>query len=282
MALNMPTFYKRTASAIVFGAAMLSGLLINDHFIFTWLTGLINFLCLREYFILMRAAEGEHARWPIWLPVAMQFIAVYLIIVFSPHGAGPYGGTLWAGFKLLPLAAPAILLGATLFPRHGLRAALHAFGGILYITLPMILLGKLREYDHILPIAIIVMIWINDTMAYIVGSFIGKTPFSPISPKKTWEGTGGGALLTIIAAGIYGSLPVIYNIRGAGILHWVMIALIVAVTGTLGDLFESKLKRIAGVKDSGNIMPGHGGALDRFDSLLIAIPFVYVYYAVAM
>ena len=278
MALNMPTFYKRTGSAIVFAAIMLTGLLWNDPYVFNWLMCIINLLCLREYFMLMRSIDRE-AHWPGWLPLVVQIIAFFFIIVFSPLGSNPMAAPLWTVFKLVPMTAAAILLGAALFPRSGLRAALYSFGGLLYITLPLILFGRLRMYDYVLPIAVVGMVWINDTMAYIVGSFIGKTPFSPISPKKTWEGTAGGALLTVIAAGIYGSLPVIYNIEGAGKLHWIMIALIVATTGTLGDLFESKLKRMADVKDSGNIMPGHGGALDRFDSIIIAIPFEYVYYS---
>jgi phosphatidate cytidylyltransferase len=130
----------------------------------------------------------------------------------------------------------------------------------------------MREKSLLLPLGLILLIWINDTMAYIVGSFIGKTPFSSISPKKTWEGTIGGALLTIIAAGIWGYFGNYYTI-----LDWIALSLCASIAGTLGDLFESKLKRLAGVKDSGNFMPGHGGALDRFDSLLVATPFAFCY-----
>ena len=117
--------------------------------------------------------------------------------------------------------------------------------------------------------------WINDTMAYIVGSLIGKTPFSPISPKKTWEGTIGGIVLcvTVVAIASY-YIPVLRDIR---FIHWFMISTIASVAGTFGDLLESKLKRMAVVKDSGSIMPGHGGFLDRFDSLLVAAPFVWLY-----
>jgi phosphatidate cytidylyltransferase len=184
---------------------------------------------------------------------------------------------LWAAFRVLPVVPPLLLLLCSLFVKNSLKALLQASGGLFYITMPMILLCSLREQSFTLPIALIVMIWVNDTMAYIVGSFIGKTPFSPISPKKTWEGTAGGALLTIIAATTYGHLA-----TEDPIYHWIMLALLTTVAGTLGDLLESKLKRLAEVKDSGNIMPGHGGALDRFDSLLVAIPFVYVYYTLCM
>jgi phosphatidate cytidylyltransferase len=161
---------------------------------------------------------------------------------------------------------------------------------IIYIIMPVIMmlsLGLLSGvyiagpgtsfliYSPLLPCAIIFSIWINDTMAYIVGSLIGKTPFSKISPKKTWEGTGGGAILCVVVIGILGS--VIPAARHIAVYHWIAIAAICAVFGTMGDLLESKIKRMANVKDSGSFMPGHGGFLDRFDSLLIATPVVWLY-----
>lgn len=130
-------------------------------------------------------------------------------------------------------------------------------------------------FTPLIPCAIIFSIWINDTMAYVVGSMIGKTPFSKISPKKTWEGTGGGAILCVVVIAILGS--VIPAAKGVSVYHWIAIAAICAVFGTIGDLLESKIKRLAGVKDSGSFMPGHGGFLDRFDSLLLATPFVWAY-----
>lgn len=154
--------------------------------------------------------------------------------------------------------------------------------GVAYITLPILLMIDLLlissnpkispvEYYPVIPCAIIFSIWINDTMAYIVGSLIGKTPFSKISAKKTWEGTIGGAVLCISVIALFSRL---FNFN---ILFFTIIAAICALFGTLGDLLESKLKRMAQVKDSGSLMPGHGGFLDRFDSLLIATPFVWLY-----
>lgn len=169
--------------------------------------------------------------------------------------------------------------------------------GLLYITLPVLLMidlgfpntnhwlyqkGYQDAFDYVpaIPCLIIFSIWINDTMAYIVGSFIGKTPFSKISPKKTWEGTIGGAVLCVLAMGyiiaplVYKNLTIVSSVHHS---HWFIIAAICAIFGTYGDLLESKLKRLAGVKDSGTFMPGHGGFLDRFDSLLLATPFVWLY-----
>lgn len=154
--------------------------------------------------------------------------------------------------------------------------------GLIYITLPVGLLLYMRignsiRYDDallkVIPCGIIFSIWINDTMAYIVGSLIGKTPLSKISPKKTWEGTIGGAVLCVVTISLIGNATGFYNFK-----TWIVIATCCAVFGTLGDLLESKLKRMANVKDSGTLMPGHGGFLDRFDSMLIATTFVGLYY----
>lgn len=159
-------------------------------------------------------------------------------------------------------------------------AALLPFG-LLYITLPLLLFivcgfplwhakGAINNpqeladhYSPVIPCGIILSIWVNDTMAYIVGSFAGKTPLTTISPKKTWEGTLGGAFLCVLIITLIGAATKYYRYT-----DWLIIATCCALFGTLGDLLESKLKRMAGVKDSGTFMPGHGGFLDRFDSLL--------------
>jgi len=158
-----------------------------------------------------------------------------------------------------------------------------------YIVMPMLMMMRLgihvtvypgasettTAYNPLLPCVAILSIWINDTMAYVVGSWIGKTPFSKISPKKTWEGTIGGAVLSVVVMGLLGYLlPAAHQLP---VIHRICLAAICSVFGTLGDLLESKLKRMAGIKDSGSFMPGHGGFLDRFDSLLIALPFVWLY-----
>ncbi len=174
-----------------------------------------------------------------------------------------------------------------IFGRKYIRYSLF---GLLYITLPILMLIDLRmkggdhadmrytSYGITIPIAIIFSIWVNDTMAYLVGSVIGKTPFSKISPKKTWEGTIGGAVLCVLAIGFI--FPLLANQFFTPLPNtatYFIIAGLCAIFGTMGDLFESKLKRLANIKDSGTIMPGHGGFLDRFDSLLFAAPVVWIY-----
>jgi phosphatidate cytidylyltransferase len=153
--------------------------------------------------------------------------------------------------------------------------------GLAYITISffaithlasahwVVVLGTTQYY--VLPILVIVSIWINDTMAYIVGSFIGKTPLSVVSPKKTWEGTIGGALLAVVVVVLLGR-----SLTGLTYQALIIVSATSAIMGTIGDLIESKFKRMADVKDSGNIMPGHGGFFDRFDSLLLAGPCVWL------
>lgn len=271
MALNWPTFFTRLGSAIVFCIVMMAGLLTKD-WAFAALAAIIQALCLREYFRLMAKIYPD-AWQPSWLMPLVQIISLALLatvyLVYN-HDAGLITGkALWPGLLCLPVL---LLMMAVLSKKTGLQAVLQAITGMLYISLPMVLLVYMYHQSFVLPLALILMIWMNDTMAYLVGSFIGKTPFSPISPKKTWEGTAGGAILTIAGAAVWGHYTSYYHMT-----DWMALALCAAVAGTAGDLLESKLKRMADVKDSGAMMPGHGGALDRFDSLLVAAPFAFCY-----
>ncbi len=178
---------------------------------------------------------------------------------------------------------------------YGEKYLSYSLLGLIYITMPVLMMIQMRhagifykdgsdfiiaDIGYIIPCGIIFSIWINDTMAYLVGSFIGKTPLTKISPKKTWEGTIGGIILCVVAIGLLYPLFVSkYSSDIPFIIteHWFIIAALCAIFGTLGDLLESKIKRMADVKDSGSFMPGHGGFLDRFDSLLVAVPAVWLY-----
>lgn len=159
----------------------------------------------------------------------------------------------------------------------------------LYIALPFSLLNVLAfrqnsmgiiSYSYLLPLSVFVFLWINDTGAYLCGSLLGRHKLFPrISPGKSWEGSiGGGILVVLIAVGLH-YLTEQYGINDSGLsaAGWAGMGLTVVVFGTWGDLIESLFKRTLGIKDSGNILPGHGGMLDRFDSSLLAIPAVVVY-----
>ncbi|MDH4404320.1 MAG: phosphatidate cytidylyltransferase [Flavobacterium sp.] len=156
-----------------------------------------------------------------------------------------------------------------------------------YITLPFIFITKIsfgiKDYNPKIIIGLFILIWTNDTFAYIIGKSIGKHKlFEKISPKKTVEGFFGGLIFSIFV----GYLISMYLIkpseqfRDKSILIWTIIATIVGVIGTIGDLIESKFKRVAGVKDSGKIMPGHGGVLDRLDSVIFVAPFIFLFYKI--
>lgn len=263
--MNWNTFFTRAGTAVVFAIIMLAGLLGPGSFFFA-LFLLVQFICLKEYFVLLKKINPD-TEYSLGLQVLVQACSALLLLLSSTliEQTKPL-------FPILLFIPAFILLWQSLSPKGNINKAFQSFGALLYIALPFALLMLMREKSLLIPLGLILLIWINDTMAYIVGSFIGKTPFSAISPKKTWEGTIGGALLTVIAAGIFGCFSSYYSVQ-----DWIVLSLCASIAGTLGDLFESKLKRLAEVKDSGSFMPGHGGALDRFDSLLLATPFAFCY-----
>ena len=156
-----------------------------------------------------------------------------------------------------------------------------------YIILPFVFITKIsfgiNDYNPKIIIGLFILIWTNDTFAYIVGKSIGRTKlFEKISPKKTIEGFLGGILFAILAGYLISKYYIKANpeFSDRSILIWTSIAVIVGIAGTIGDLIESKFKRIAGVKDSGNIMPGHGGILDRLDSVIFVAPIIFLFYQI--
>ena len=155
----------------------------------------------------------------------------------------------------------------------------------LYIALPFSMLNVLAfpqagSYSFVYPLSVFVFLWMNDTGAYLCGSLLGRHKLFPrVSPGKSWEGSVGGGLLVVGIAMLIWWLLNRYSVGQANLnmLHWVGLGLTVVIFGTWGDLVESLFKRTLGIKDSGNILPGHGGMLDRFDSSLLAIPAAVVY-----
>ncbi|WP_416440209.1 phosphatidate cytidylyltransferase [Phnomibacter sp. MR] len=283
MALNTAVFKTRALSAIVFVIIMLGGLLWN-HWSFLLLFSIIHVGCWWEYFNLQEKIQQTHYSWLERVGLILMGFSILLAVCGRAFQIQGYG---LAANTIIPVSAAGIVLFLYgLFTSRQpvkIQAIIVVFAGLLYISGAWAFMLLLRQtfmmfkgnflfidFGFTYPILLIASIWINDTMAYIVGSMIGKTPLSKISPKKTWEGTIGGALLAVVVVtGVAFWLKADWKITAA-------IAATAAVTGTLGDLFESFLKRRAGVKDSGNMMPGHGGFLDRFDSLLIATPFVWL------
>ena len=284
MALNKEVFRTRALSAVVFVVIMLAGLLWN-HWSFLVLFTIIHFGCWWEYINLIEKIHGVVIN--RFIRFGFMFSGFGIVLSFCGEAFAINGFGLKENLCLPFTVAGFILLVIGIFQKQ--QFSLKAFGvaalGWLYISLCWGLMMDLRQegmvfkgtvlfadFGKILPIILIASIWINDTMAYIVGSFIGKTPFSKISPKKTWEGTIGGAMLCVVAMGLAAHYLFSFNWHIS-----IAIPLIAAIFGTAGDLLESKIKRMANVKDSGTMMPGHGGFMDRFDSLLLATPLVWIY-----
>jgi phosphatidate cytidylyltransferase len=280
MALNLQTLKTRALTAVVFVLVMCGGLFYNQ-WSFLGLFGVIMVGCLVEFHQLMGKINATYAGAPMIFKSQNIIGSIWVLLVIAGKGTLYQALPLryWATVVVYILVIVSLITLLFYRTKLGYPVSLYATSGILYITIPIAMMIHL--YDHsiqffkgphwVLPMTIIASIWINDTMAYLVGSLIGKTPLSPISPKKTKEGTYGGAVLAVIAVTLAG-----HYIWGLPLKTLMAVSLTSAIAGTLGDLLESKIKRTAGVKDSGNFMPGHGGFLDRFDSLLIAIPAVWV------
>ena len=146
--------------------------------------------------------------------------------------------------------------------------------GLLYISVPFYFLNRLiflnGAYSYEVIIGLLLLIWADDVGAYFSGSFFGKTKlFSRISPKKSWEGVAGGAALALLIA-----WGLTFIFKDLAPWQWALFAVTVVIAGTYGDLIESMLKRTLSIKDSGDAIPGHGGFLDRFDSLIYSVPFI--------
>ena len=281
MAFNWQTFRTRALTAIVFVVIMMAGLLYN-RWSFFLLFSVVHFGAWTEYQKLVGRFNPDYQK--ISAPHRYGImIGGWCLMLFFTNDTLAIGSIIltqvgfWIGIAFM------ILLPVIMFWESKpvfLKNIFYSLFGLLYLSLPLALLMDLRtkweeasyQLAMTIPLLIIFSLWINDTMAYIVGSLIGKTPLSKVSPKKTWEGTAGGVLLTILAISLIAHFTQRINVTDAAIMSG-----LVAVTGTFGDLFESKLKRMAGVKDSGAIMPGHGGFLDRFDSLLFAVVAVWFY-----
>lgn len=279
MALKFKSLLTRTLTAAVFVGVLLSCILFN-YFSFSILFFVVSVWGLYEFY---QIAEKLGAQ-PYKATGIICGALIYSLNVL--YNTNP--------FFFNPVHAVAAILFfvlvVALFSKHEkpVQDAMYTIAGVIYAVLPFILLNdivclqklvcapppaQLYNYNPHFILGPILLIWANDTFAYLCGSLLGKHKlFERISPGKTWEGSIGGAILTM--ASVYLIAQWYHELSYSS---WLAVAAIVIVFGTIGDLVESMLKRQAGIKDSGRIMPGHGGVLDRFDSLLFASPFVYLY-----
>ena len=261
----MKEILVRSASGLVFISIIISSFLGGP-----WYVGaaflLFSLLAALEYVKLAKLqSQGT------WFAIAT--LTIYILSFLVAVGE--------ASFELLWLAVPIMIItafGEILSKKEGSDGSTwRSIFGLLYIggAFSLITWLTLINGTYVWQIALgsFVLLWINDTGAFLVGSAIGKHKMLPhVSPGKSWEGLFGGMLLALAGGWV---LSLVWT--ESSLSQWLVIALICSTIGTTGDLFESKLKRRSGVKDSGKIMPGHGGMLDRFDALLFVIPCVYCF-----
>ena len=276
----MKTFWTRTASAVVYAllfvGSIYSGRLLGNEslgvVILTLFLLFVNMGCTFEFFRMVSTQESKPNK-----PLGYAFAALVqtgisaLVINFGNmvlFGVGIL-------FILLPLAFAVTACVQLWHPsEQPFRDIAYTLVPMVYIALPLGLMPFLNTTDLNVLMLCVILVWVNDCFAYMGGSLVGKHKMWPRhSPGKTWEGTSIGVVFTFVVALIFGPMFQPHF----SVIDWLVIGFICSVIDTLGDLVESMLKRSVGMKDSGNIMPGHGGFLDRFDSLLIITPFVFVY-----
>lgn len=266
---------QRTITGIVF-VAVLVGCILWSPISFSLLFTLIAALSVHEFGHLMNVYNGVSMNKTI-----TALGGAYLFMALGSFCIGATDARIFLPylFLLIYLMITELYLKRT----NPLGNWAYSMLSQLYIALPFALLNILAyhnspesssvTYNPILPLSIFVFIWLSDTGAYCVGSLIGKHRlFERISPKKSWEGSIGGAVFSIASSLIFAHCYPFFSIG-----QWAGLAAVVVVFGTWGDLTESLMKRQLGIKDSGNILPGHGGMLDRFDSALMAIPAAVIY-----
>lgn len=273
-------FIQRAITGIIF-VGVLIGCILGGPISFTLLFALITALTIHEFGVIISKQPDVEINKPICM-----LAGVFLFFGFAYLGVMPGQTEILIPYLFLII----YLLVSELYlkKKNPLNNWAYAMMSQIYIALSFAMLNVLAyhsignegelsnyqvQYNPILPLSIFIFTWINDMGAYCTGMLFGKHRlFERISPKKSWEGSIGGGVFSIIAA-----IVMAHYFPFMPISIWIGLALTVVIFGTLGDLTESLLKRTIGIKDSGNILPGHGGMLDRFDSTLMAVPAAVVY-----
>lgn len=253
----------------LFFILVLIGALFLGPVVFTVFFGLVGLGALYEFYGIVKSEQNK----PLVLLGMLAAFVLCLLVGTHCLGLLPFK-FIWAAVPFFSLIFIVSLYQKSKQPFNDIAVT---FLGILYASVPFLFfvaLGFISDsFNRYIPLGFLIILWSNDTGAYLSGRSFGKHKlFERISPNKTWEGFLGGVLFAMLVAlnleQYFGSLAK---------WEWVLMAVIIGVFGTLGDLVESMLKRSLGVKDSGSILPGHGGLLDRFDGLLLAAPLVYLF-----
>lgn len=265
----MSEFWKRLLSGVVYIAIVVGTIVSYPQPWFYALVGVLAFLAAREFHALTQSRAST--TYLSAIAASAMCIMSYMLTCGNLYG----GCWLIAAYLSLLI----YLIVSELFNQDG--NAISNWGKILgsqvMIAFPFALMNVVIKENQWLMLALFVLVWTNDTCAYCVGSLMSKRKggnhqMAPrISPKKSWEGLIGGLVFTVIAGALFSIW-----VDQWSLWQWMLIGLLVGIAGTLGDLVESQMKRTIGVKDSGHFMPGHGGVLDRFDSMLLVVPVIVV------
>ena len=275
----MKNFIIRSITGVLFVTAIVVCFFnpIAMAFLFALVTG----LSVWEFTGLVNQREGVDTN---------RFICtvagVYLFFAFTGYVSGQTPSTVFIPYLITLI----YLMVAELYAKNidPINTWAYTMMSQLYVALPFSMISVLAfratpegiAYTYLMPLCVFIFLWLNDSGAYCCGSLLGKHKLFPrISPGKSWEGSIGGAIVVVAAAATIGYYTEQYGVNDLqlNIVQWMGLGLIVVIFGTWGDLVESLFKRTLGIKDSGNILPGHGGMLDRFDSSLLAFPAAVVY-----
>jgi phosphatidate cytidylyltransferase len=279
-------FTLRTITGLSLAFIVIFSLILNI-WIFAGILLLVTVFGLNEFYSLVSSETARPQKIFGIVSGALWFIG-FALVALSPNEAINLFDTAIGFFLVvLPILILFLVPFAELFRRrpNPLVNVAYTWFGLIYIPFPfslLILLGnKLTPVFHGVPVLLLgyfILVWFYDTAAYLYGSKFGKHKFMErISPKKTWEGTIAGVIIAFLAATGFSFL-----VKDIPLADWFILTGIIIVFGTAGDLFESLIKRNLSIKDSGSILPGHGGILDRFDTVFISAPFVFLFYIIRL
>ena len=267
----MNNFVKRTLSGAVFVTVVIGSVLLNQYAYVGMMVVVLVWAMLEYYDIVIK--DRVHTNKIIGV---LCGVAVFAAGFFYAQGIVSVSGKIF--LFLIPIVVLLFISQLYSTDHYSFRAIAYTISGVAYIALPLALCNGLAfpegHYERGILLGFFILLWANDTFAYLTGIMFGKHRlFERISPKKSWEGFFGGLICTIALSLLVARLFPIFPDHH----HWMAIAAIIVVFGVYGDLIESLLKRNLKIKDSGHFLPGHGGILDRFDSVLLAAPMVFFY-----
>ena len=270
----MSNFGQRTLTGFFFVILLIVGILWHPISFFG-LFLVVEILALREFYIIAQKSNSFPQKYFGSVVGALLFIFAFVGHFFD------IGNSL--SLLLIPVVSFIFIFELYRDQKHPILNIATTLFGLVYVSLPLMLLNQIvymeGSFNGKILLGIFILIWASDTGGYLFGVTFGKHRlFERISPKKSWEGFIGSIFVSQIIAYLIASyFESLDELQWVGYLNWTFIAAIIAIFGTLGDLVESMIKRSVGIKDSSNILPGHGGILDRFDSLLFTIPIIFTY-----